>query len=80
MQALFVLQTIFREVFDDDRMVITPETSPRDVSSWDSVKQVQLILAIEEQFNFRFTTDEVSAIKSAGDFVACIRRRSGELP
>jgi acyl carrier protein len=78
--TLFVLQTIFREVFGDDRLVITPETSPRDIPNWGSVNQMQLILAIEEQFDFHFTTDEVSSIKKAGDFIECIRRRSGETP
>ena len=80
MHTLFVLQTIFREIFDDERLVITPQTAPRDIPSWDSVTQVQLILAIEEQFNFRFTTEEVAALKKAGDFMECIERRSGELP
>ncbi len=75
MQTLFVLQNIFREVFDDDSLCVTPETSAKDIDGWDSVAQVKLVLAVEEQFGFQFTEDEVSSIRDAGGFIAAIERR-----
>jgi acyl carrier protein len=77
--TLFVLQNIFREIFDDPQLTITPATSPRDIPIWDSVAQVQLILAVEEHFDVRFTTDEVASLKCVGDYVASIQRHSGVL-
>ena len=50
MHTLFMLQNIFREVFDDDAIVVVPETGGKDIDGWDSVAQVKLVLAIEEQF------------------------------
>ena len=73
--TLFAIQNIFREVFDDDSLVVTPETGGKDIDGWDSVAQVKLVLAIEEQFGFQFSEDEVSSIRSVGGFVEAVERR-----
>jgi acyl carrier protein len=75
MHTLFLLQNIFREVFDDEDLTVSPETAAKDVDGWDSVAQVKLVLAIEEQFGFQFTEDEVSSIRNVGGFVEAIERR-----
>lgn len=72
MDRLFLLQDIFREVFDDDGLVVTPRTSRSDVADWDSVAQVKLVLSLEERFGIRFTEDEVSSVQTVGDFLAAI--------
>lgn len=73
-EIFIAIQNIFREVFDDVRMVVAPETSSKDVDGWDSVAQVKLVLAIEEQFGFQFTEDEVSSIRNVGGFVEAVQR------
>lgn len=75
MPALLTLRNIFREIFDDDTLAVTPETSRNDVAGWDSVAQVMLVLAIEEAFDMRFREDEVSSIRSVGDFLEAIEER-----
>jgi acyl carrier protein len=72
MDRLLILQEAFRQVFDDDQLVVTPETSRRDVPDWDSVAQVKLILFLEEEFGIQFTEDEMSSIQTVGDFLASI--------
>lgn len=69
---LFRLQTIFREVFDDASLVLTPELTPAALPAWDSVAMVQLVLALEQEFGIRLTTDEVASIKSAGDMLRVV--------
>ena len=53
------LQQVFREVFDDDTLVITPDTSYETLKGWDSMAQVKLIMALEEEFGIKLSTDEV---------------------
>ena len=72
MDRLFAIQEIFRQVFDDAAMVVTPVTSRRDVADWDSVAHVKLILSLEEEFGIRFSEDEVSSIQTVGDFLDAI--------
>jgi acyl carrier protein len=72
MDRLFVLQDMFRQVFDDDGLVVTEETSRRDIADWDSVAHVKLVLSLEEEFGIRFNEDEVSSVQTVGDFLAAI--------
>jgi acyl carrier protein len=72
MDRLFVLQEIFRQVFDDDGLVVTPDTSRHDVAEWDSVAHVKLILSLEEEFGIRFSEDEVTSVQTVGDLLAAV--------
>ncbi|MFZ1936111.1 MAG: acyl carrier protein [Thermoguttaceae bacterium] len=72
MDRLFALQETFRQVFDDDGMVVTPDTRRRDVADWDSVAHVKLILSLEEEFGIRFSEDEVSSIQTVGELLDAV--------
>jgi acyl carrier protein len=61
-----VLEKVFKKVFDDD-VVISEETTAKDVVGWDSLNHVRLIVAVEKAFRTRFTAAEVSDLKSVGD-------------
>jgi acyl carrier protein len=79
MSALLLLNSIFQEVFDDPQLTVTPATSSDDLAEWDSVAQVKLVLAIEEAFAVRFTSDDVSNIHSVGDFMTVLARQKGSV-
>jgi acyl carrier protein len=68
------LRTIFRDIFDDDMMSISESTSKMDIEDWDSVAHIKLVLAIEDEFGIRMSTEEVSTIKSVAGFMVAIQR------
>ncbi len=69
------LQDVFREVFEDDDLTLTPATSAADIEEWDSLMHVTLILAVEGAFGLRFTSAQVSSLETVGDLVALIEAR-----
>ena len=69
---LFRIERIFREIFDQPSLVVTPELAPASLPEWDSVAMVQLVLAIEQEFGIRLSTDEVAGITCAGDLMAAV--------
>lgn len=77
MNDFIVLRNVFREVFDNDSLNITENTLRNEIEEWDSVEHIKLILTVENEFGIRLSTDEVSAIKSVGDFLTVIKRRKG---
>jgi acyl carrier protein len=77
MSTLSSLNLIFQEVFDDPYLVVHPQTTPDDLPDWDSVAQVKLVLAIEDSFAIRFTSDELSNIHSVGGFMSAIAKLRG---
>lgn len=66
------LQEIFRDVFDDDEIILFDEMTSEDVEDWDSLTHITLINDIEAQFHIRFTTEEIVGTKNVGEFVRVI--------
>jgi len=69
------LQEIFRDLFDDDNIVLTDDTSAKDIAGWDSLTNVKLIVRVEKAFKIRFGTGEVVGIDNVGELVALIDRK-----
>lgn len=66
------MQNIFRDVFDNDSLVISEQTSAVDIDAWDSLNNIQLIVAIEHQFGIKFDSEEMTSWKNVGDMITCI--------
>lgn len=73
MDIIKELQEIFREIFDDDELVISNETTADDIDDWDSLTHMQLIVEIEKKYNIRFTTAEIKKAANVGEFVDIIQ-------
>ena len=70
------LQEVFRDVFDEDSIVIGPGTTADDIEDWDSLMHITLISAVEDEFGMRFTVGEVSTMKNVGEMVSIIADRA----
>ena len=60
------LTEIFQDVFDDDTIVLTDETTADDIEDWDSLEQINLLVAIEKQFKIKFRLADVSNLENVG--------------
>lgn len=69
------LTSVFREVFDDDTLQLTPETTADDVEGWDSAAHVSLIVAAEMRFGLRFRTAELESLHNVGEFAELIQSK-----
>ena len=72
------LQEIFRNVFDDDEIVLFDEMTSADVEDWDSLSHVNLILKIEKEFGVKFTVDEITNTENVGQFIKLINEKLDE--
>ncbi len=68
------LEIIFRDIFDDEDIVLTDATNSDDIEDWDSLEQINLLVAIEKKFNLKFKLDEVSNLANVGDMVSLIEK------
>ena len=66
------LNQVFREVFDDDAITVTEETTAADVAGWDSLMHITLIAEVEEEFDMKFPMTSVVGMKNVGDMVDVI--------
>ncbi len=67
MEIYTSLTEIFRDVFMRDDMVITPALTAKDVPGWDSFKQIEIIIAVEEKYRIKFHTKELDSLNNVGD-------------
>ena len=70
------LTEIFREVFMNDEMTLTPTLSAEDVEGWDSFKQIEIVIAAEERFGVKFKTRELDDLQNIGDLVRLISSKN----
>jgi acyl carrier protein len=66
------LTTIFRDLFEDDTLILTPSLSAADVPEWDSFNHINLIVAIESRFKIKFQTAELEQLHTVGHLVSLI--------
>jgi acyl carrier protein len=57
--------------------MLTDATTADDVADWDSIVQVKLLLAIESEMGFRFTTEEAEHLANVGQLVDLILMKEG---
>ena len=69
------LNAIFRQVFDNEDIVIHPSLTANDVDGWDSLSHVNLIVAVEAGFDIRFSQRELLLFRNVGDLLNCIDRK-----
>lgn len=66
------LNEIFRDVLDNEEIVITSDSSANDIDEWDSLSHIQLIVAVEKSFGVKFTSREIMKWNNVGEMVESI--------
>lgn len=74
-EVLERLTMVFRSVFDDEEIVLTAETTAADIDDWDSLEHINLLVAVEQEFNIKFNMNEVSNMKNVGEMIDIIISR-----
>jgi acyl carrier protein len=69
------LAGIFSDVFLRDDISLSATLSAKDVTGWDSFKQVEIVMATEEYFAMKFTSAELDNMRQLGDLVKIVSER-----
>ena len=57
--------------------MIVPDTGPDDIEDWDSFAQLNIMMALEDEFGVQLAPDDVDLMQSVGAIVALIEARTG---
>ena len=74
-EILVQLTDVFRDVFGDPDLVLTPSTTAEDIADWDSMRHITIVVGAEQHFGIRFHSAEVEKLHNVGDFVELIAKR-----
>lgn len=53
------IKKVMSDVFNIDVNSIGMESSPDNIENWDSLKHMNLIIALEEEFNIELNDDDI---------------------
>jgi len=68
---------VFSAVLNVRRESLTPRSSRDSLDEWDSIKHMQVMLALEEQFNIQFSDDEIANLVSLSDLMQAMTSKTG---
>lgn len=74
--VLSKVNDIFKDAFDSEDLVIGFQTTSSDVPGWDSLMQMNLIEMIEDEFDMRFSMEEVVGMENVGAMIDIIISRA----
>ena len=56
------IKNVMAAVFDISPAEISDDASPHDIKAWDSIKHMNLVLALEEEFDIQFEDAEIPSL------------------
>lgn len=74
-EILEKLNEVFRDVFDNNDIVVTEQTNANDIEEWDSLIHITLISAVEDEFDVSFDMKTVVSMKNVGDMIDAIEEQ-----
>lgn len=69
------IRQIAADIFQVPTNDIAADSSPKTIASWDSIQQLNLVLAIEQEFGIQFQPEELDKIHSIGDVVSLLEAK-----
>lgn len=69
------LTEIFQDVLDNEDIVVTETTNAEEIEEWDSLSNIQLVVAIEKEFGIKFSSSEIMTWNNVGDMVESILKK-----
>ncbi|MBI4964439.1 MAG: acyl carrier protein [Desulfomonile tiedjei] len=66
------IRKVLSEVLDLKPSEINETTSPKTVEEWDSLKHMDIVFALEEEFGIQFLDDEIAEMVSYGEIVRIV--------
>tara|TARA_B100000674_G_C37243174_1_gene646653 strand:+ start:159 stop:401 length:243 start_codon:yes stop_codon:yes gene_type:complete len=69
------VQQIFRDIFDDQELIIDNNTNSDSVDNWDSLNHINLVVAIERKFEIKFKLGELQNLKNVGEMINLLKEK-----
>lgn len=70
------IRSIMADVLTIPLDEIQPESSPDTIATWDSLKHLDLVLALEQEFGIQFTPEEIEQLLSVELIAALVSEKT----
>ena len=76
-EILSRITPIFQDILEDDELELTDDLTAADVEAWDSLSNVRLIVAVEQDLGIKFNMAAISDIENVGELIEIIEKLTG---
>ena len=66
---------IFDDIFNLKKIKLKKLTNANDISNWDSINNLKLIIVLEKEFKINFDPDEIVETKNVGELIKSIENK-----
>ena len=74
-EIILKVNDVFKDVFDDENLIIDRNTSSDNIEDWDSLNHIILVVEIEKKLSIRFNSGEISTFKNVGEMCDAILKK-----
>tara|TARA_B100000768_G_C10912775_1_gene222343 strand:+ start:131 stop:385 length:255 start_codon:yes stop_codon:yes gene_type:complete len=78
-EVLKKLYPIFWKVFGNKNIKLTYTSSSKNISKWDSLAQINLVVETEKLFKIKFSVSDLSNLKDVGEMIDLIIKKNEKL-
>jgi len=72
------LTEVFKEIMENDEIILTRETVAGDIDEWDSINHIYLVVEIEKHFGIKFSSSQILGWKNVGEMVDAIEDKKSQ--
>ena len=69
------LSSIFKDVMEDENLIIDKSFTAKDIDNWDSLTHIMLIFEIEKKFKIKFLSSEMTSFSNIGEIIMSIKSK-----
>lgn len=74
------IENLIKEVlFIEEGTELTDETGPDDIDAWDSLGHVNIITAVEDEFDIEISPEEIGEIRTIADIKKMLAKKDIDL-
>ena len=66
------VRRIAADVFGKDEDLLDADSSPEQIETWDSVRHLNLVLALEAKYGIEFGPEEMDRMKTLGEIAGLV--------
>jgi len=69
------VRQLVSDIFAVPMELVEEDSSPDTIGAWDSMQHLNLVLAVEEKFNVRFTPEEMEQMRSVRQIIGLLNSK-----
>lgn len=66
-------ETLFKDVLENEDIVLTNETTAHEIDEWDSINHIYLVVEIEKHFEIKFSSSEILQWQNVGEMIDSVK-------